>query len=161
MSNSASRLISDESGLVSSTSKLKRLELNWIGNLFLLPSCKSLIESIKSNCPKFHDEYWSLNISVTVNSNSVTKLLKPFAVTKPTGLNTSPTLKLYPLFSNTKLLTTNNVDPIPTDVLAAPIVTLTDAPVPVSVVAPIPLLDTPVIGRLLYEGSGILITGSV
>ena len=38
MSNNASRLISDESGLSSSTSKLRRFALNNNGNLTLVPS---------------------------------------------------------------------------------------------------------------------------
>ena len=78
--------------------------------------------------------------------------MTPIAVTNPTGLNTSPTLKLYPLFSNTKFVTVNRVEPIPTAVLAAPTSIVIDAPLPVSVVLPIPLLETPVTGRLEYEG---------
>ena len=120
------------------------------GNLVLEPSCNSLIESIKSNCPKFHDEYWSLNISVTVSSKSLIncEVFKNLSVTNPTGLNTSPTLKLYPVLSNSKFLIVNEVDPIPTVVVAAPTSNVRVTPVPVSVVDPIPLLETPVIGRL-------------
>ena len=130
----------------SAFSKLKRLALYINGNLVLSPSWSSFIESIKSNWPKFHDEYWSLNTSVTVNSKSV-RVVTPIAVTKPTGLNTSPSWNWYPVFSNTKLDTVNNVDPIPTEVFAALTPTVILAPVPVSVVDPIPLLETPVTGK--------------
>ena len=76
-------------------------------------------------------------------------------------MNTSPNLKLYPLLFNLKLTTSKDVDPIPTVVLAAPTTTSTVTPVPVSVVDPIPLLETPTIGRFSYDGAGIVITGSV
>ena len=42
---------------------------------------------------------------------------------------------------------------------AAPTSIVNVAPVPVSVVEPIPLLETPVIGRFWYEGAGISIFG--
>ena len=105
---------------------------------------------MKSNWPKFHDEYWSLNISVTVNSKSFIncEVFKNLSVTKPTGLNTSPTLKLYPVLSNSKFLIINEVDPTPTVVAAAPTSNVKVTPVPVSVVDPIPLLETHVIGKL-------------
>ena len=131
------------------------------GNLFLWPSCNSFIESIKSNSPKFHEEYWSLKTSRTVNSKSLTIDDIPFAVTNPTGLNTSPNLKSNPVLSRVKLLTVNKVEPIPTVVFAAPTSTVILAPVPVSVVDPIPLLDTPTTDKFSYEGDGISITGSV
>ena len=76
-------------------------------------------------------------------------VVTPMAVTNPTGLNTSPTLKLYPLFSKTKLDTVNKVEPIPTVVLAAPTSIVIKAPSPVSVVFPIPLLETPVTDNVI------------
>ena len=158
--SNASRLMRDDSALFSSISKLNRLELYIIGNLVLEPSWRSLIESMKSNCPKFHDEYWSLNVSKTVRLKSV-MVVTPVAVTNPTGLNTSPTLKLYPLFSNTKLVTVNKVEPIPTEVLAAPTSIVISAPFPVSVVFPIPLLETPVTDKLEYDGDETWIWGLV
>ena len=118
---------------------------------------------MKSNSPKFHDEYWSLNTSVTVNSKSFIncEVFKNLSVTKPTGLNTSPTLKSYPLLSNVKLFTSNDVDPKPTVVSAAPTPMVNVAPVPVSVVAPIPLLETPIMGRFSYDGEETCICGCV
>ena len=44
---------------------------------------------------------------------------------------------------------------------AAPTETLIDAPVPVSVVEPIPLLETPVTDKFSYDGAGMTIIGSV
>ena len=44
---------------------------------------------------------------------------------------------------------------------AAPTSIVNVAPVPVSVVEPIPLLDIPVIGRFWYEGAETWICGSV
>ena len=85
-------------------------------------------------------------------------MIKNLSVTNPTGLNTSPNLKLYPLLFNLKLTTSKDVDPIPTVVLVAPTsTTSTVTPVPVSVVDPIPLLETPTIGRFSYDGAGIVI----
>ena len=131
------------------------------GNLFLTPFCNSFMGSTKSKSPKFQEAYWSLNTSVTVNSKSLTIDDNPFAVTNPTGLNTSPTLKLYPFVSRVKSVTVNNVEPIPTLVFAAPTPIVNVAPVPVSVVEPIPLLDTPVTGRFWYEGAETWICGLV
>ena len=74
-------------------------------------------------------------------------MFRNLSVTNPTGLNTSPNLKLYPLLFNLKLTTSYDVEPIPTEVLAAPTSISTVTPVPVSVVEPIPLLETPTIGR--------------
>ena len=55
------------------------------------------------------------------------------------------------------LLISNNVDPIPTDVLDAPTSTLSNKLEPVSVVAPIPNLDTlQQLVRFSYVGSGII-----
>ena len=45
-----------------------------IGNLVLEPSCNALILSILSNSPKSQDAKLSVNISVTVKSNSLTLL---------------------------------------------------------------------------------------
>ena len=86
-------------------------------------------------------------------------MFKNLSVTNPTGLNTSPTLKLYPLPFSLKLVISYEVDPRPTLVLAAPTIRSKVTPVPVSVVDPIPLLETPVIGRFEYEGAEICICG--
>ena len=48
---------------------------------------------------------------------------------------------------NSKLVIWNEVEPIPTVVEAAPTSNVSVTPVPVSVVDPIPLLETPVIAR--------------
>ena len=77
-------------------------------------------------------------------------------MTNPTGLNTSPLLKLYPGLENLTSLTSNKVDPIPVDPLTFK---STNNPLPVSVVAPIPILETPTTGRLLYDGSETNISG--
>ena len=88
--------INDDWASFGSISKLSVFALYISGNLVLFPSWRSFIESIKSNCPKFQDEYWSLNTSVTVNSKSLINfdVFKNLSVTNPTGLNTSPILKL-------------------------------------------------------------------
>ena len=52
-----------------------------------------------------------------------------------------------------KFLTSKDVDPKPTVVFAAPTSIVNVAPLPVSVVDPIPLLETPIIGRFSYEGA--------
>ena len=57
------------------------------------------------------------------------------------------------------LFISNNVDPIPTDVLDAPTSTLSNKLDPVSVVAPIPNLDTPSTVRFSYVGSGMIRAG--
>ena len=118
------------------------------GNLVLLPSCKFLIESIKSNSPNCHDENWSLKICITSNSNSCIGLLKCDAVTKPTGLNLSPTLNECPGLAIWNSDISNVVEPIPTVVFAALTFTSINKLDPVSVVAPTPCLDTPIIGKL-------------
>jgi hypothetical protein len=62
----------------------------------------------------------------------------------------SPLLKLYPGLENLTSVTSNKVDPIPVE---PPTFKSNNNPVPVSVVAPIPNLETPTTGRLLYDGS--------
>ena len=52
--------------------------------------------------------------------------------------------KYYYFFKQVKFLTSNNVDPIP---VADPTSKSTNKPIPVSVVAPIPSLETPITGR--------------
>ena len=47
--------------------------------------------SIKSNSPNCHAENLSLKVCVTSNSNSCNGADKCAAVTRPTGLNLSPT----------------------------------------------------------------------
>ena len=53
----------------------------------------------------------------------------------------------------------DNVDPIPTLVLDAPTSTFNNRLEPVSVVAPIPNLDTPTTGKFSYVGSGTINLG--
>ena len=68
-------------------------------------------------------------------------------VTKPTGLNTSPTKNECPLLATSKSETIQEVDPIPVALSVGETATVINWPVPVSVVFPIPLLETPVISR--------------
>ena len=49
-------------------------------------------------------------------------------MTNPTGLNTSPLLKLYPGLENLTSLTSNKVDPIPVDPLTFKSTTNYDRP---------------------------------
>ena len=81
-------------------------------------------------------------MSITVNWNSDIGELSPFAVTNPTGLNTSPLWNEYPCLEILNLDTSKHVDPIPV-VELAPTSTFSKRPIPVFVVAPIPNLDTP------------------
>ena len=85
---------------------------------------------------------------MTVNSKSSTRFGTLLSVTRPTGLITSPTLKPNPGLSILNEVTVNNVEPIPV-VELAPTSTLTRSPLPVSVVAPIPSLETPTTSRLV------------
>ena len=66
----------------------------------------------------------------------------PRAVTSPTGLITSPFLNPKPGLAILNWETVNMVEPIPV-VELAPTSTVTFRPWPVSVVAPIPNLETP------------------
>ena len=59
-------------------------------------------------------------------------------------MNTSPLWNAYPGLEKLKFLTSNNVEPIP---VADPTSKSTNNPIPVSVVAPIPSLETPITGR--------------
>ena len=101
-----------------------------------------------------------MNTSVTVSSNSLTLLDKPNAVTKPTGVMTSPFLNPNPLLVILNDSTVCKVEPTPT-VELAPTFTDTFSPNPVSVVAPIPKRDTPTTSRSSYDGSGTIIWGLV
>ena len=85
---------------------------------------------------------------MTVNSKSSTRFGTLLSVTRPTGLITSPTLKPNPGLSILNEVTVNNVEPIPV-VELAPTSTLTRSPLPVSVVAPIPSLETPTTSRFV------------
>ena len=103
---------------------------------------------MKSNSPNCHDENLSLKICVTSNSNSWIGADKWAAVTNPTGLNLSPTLNEWPGLAIANSDISNVVEPIPTVVFAALTFTSTNKFEPVSVVAPIPCLDIPIIGKL-------------
>ena len=92
----AFKSMSWEVGLVTSFSKLNNCPLKYNGNLVFIPSCKFLILSIKSNSPNCQAENLSLNVCVTSNSNSCMGADKCAAVTRPIGLNLSPTLKEWP-----------------------------------------------------------------
>ena len=118
------------------------------GNLFLAPSCKFLIVSIKSNSPNCQAENLSLNIWVTSSSNSCKGADRWAAVTNPTGLNLSPTLNEWPGLAIANSDISNVVEPIPTVVFAALTFTSINKFEPVSVVAPIPCLDIPITGKL-------------
>ena len=131
-----------------SFSKLSNWPLKNNGNLFLAPSCKFLIVSIKSNSPNCQAENLSLNIWVTSNSNSWIGADKWAAVTNPIGLNLSPTLNEWPGLAIENSDISNVVEPIPTVVFAALTFTSTNKFEPVSVVAPIPCLDIPITGKL-------------
>ena len=103
---------------------------------------------MKSISPNCQEENLSLNISITSNSNSLIGFDRCDAVTRPIGLNLSPTLNECPSLATLKFFISNNVDPIPTVVAAALTSTSNNKLEPVSVVAPSPRLDTPIIGRL-------------
>ena len=150
--------INDESWLSLLISKLKNSPFNLIGNLFLSPSIKGVIGSIKSNSPKSQDEKLSVNTSVTVNSKSLTLFANPLSVTKPTGLITSPFLNPNPDLVILNEFTWCKVDPIPV-VGAAATSTVNLRPNPVSVVAPIPNLDTPTTSKSSYVGGSTSICG--
>ena len=90
---------------------------------------------------------------MTVNSSSVIGDVSDLSVTNPTGLNTSPFLNPKPGLVISKDLTSKRVDPIPV-VLLPPTSMFRSNPVPVSVVAPTPTLDTPVTGKFSYLGTG-------
>ena len=92
----AFKSMSWEVGLVTSFSKLNNCPLKYNGNLVFIPSCKFLILSMKSNSPNCQEANWSLNTSTTSSSNSCKGCDKWAAVTKPTGLNLSPTLNEWP-----------------------------------------------------------------
>ena len=154
----ASRSINAESGSVGSFSNDTNSPLYLNGNLVLTPFCKSLIESIKSNSPKFHAVNLSENVSRTVNSTSVIDVT-PLAVTNPTGLNLSPTLNEWPSLAILNDFAVDNVVPIPTVNSDAPTSIVISWPEPVSVVAPTPNLEIPVTGKLSYDGCGIVTIG--
>ena len=61
-------------------------------------------------------------------------------------MNLSPTLNECPALAILNSLISNSVEPIPTDVLDAPTLMFSSKFSPVSVVAPIPNLDTPITG---------------
>ena len=155
----ASKSINCDDAFVKSFSKLNIWPLKNNGNLTFSPSWRLAILSMKSISPNCQAENLSLNISRTSNSNSWIGEVKCEAVTNPTGLNLSPTLKEWPGLVILNLFISNNVDPIPTDVLDAPTSTLSNKLEPVSVVAPIPNLDTPSTARFSYVGSGIISAG--
>ena len=69
-------------------------------------------------------------------------------------------MKLYPFRLNSNSLTENKVDPIPV-APELPTSTVIRAPIPVSVVAPVPTLDTPTIGISSYDGLGVNSFGSL
>ena len=100
-----------------------------------------------------------MNILKTSNSNSLIGEVKCAAVTNPTGLNLSPILNECPGLDILKFDISKVVEPIPTVVLDAPTSTSISKLEPVSVVGPTPSLDTPTTGKLLYDGSGIIISG--
>ena len=81
-----------------------------------------------------------------------------FAVTNPTASTTSPFLYPNPLSIISYSDISNKVDPIPVTGLT---IAFTFRPVPVSVVGPIPSLDTPLTDRLEYDGSETIILGSL
>ena len=118
------------------------------GNLVFIPSCKFWILSIKSNSPNCQEENWSLKTSTTSNSNSCNGCDKWAAVTNPIGLNLSPTLNECPGLAIENSDISNAVDPSPTVVLAELTFTSSNKFLPVSVVAPKPILDTPTTGKL-------------
>ena len=97
---------------------------------------------------------------MTVNSSSVTGDVSDLSVINPTGLNTSPFLNPKPGLVISKDLTSKRVDPIPV-VLLPPTSMFRSNPVPVSVVAPTPILDTPVTGKFSYLGDGASILGLI
>ena len=140
--------INCERELLRSFSKLSNWPLKNNGNLVLDPSCKFWILSIKSISPNCQAENLSWKICVTSNSNSCIGADKCDAVTNPTGLNLSPTLNECPGLAIENSDISKVVDPIPTVVLAALTFTSTNKSEPESVVAPIPCLETPIIGKL-------------
>ena len=68
-------------------------------------------------------------------------------------------MKECPDLAILNLLISNKVEPMPTDVLDAPTSMLSNKLAPVSVVAPIPNLDTPSTGIFSYIGSGMINLG--
>ena len=78
------------------------------------------------------------------------------SVTSPTGLNTSPLWNPYPGLENLNSVTSKYVEPIPVD---PPTLRSISNPIPVSVVAPIPNLETPTTGKFSYDGSETNISG--
>ena len=70
-------------------------------------------------------------------------------------MNLSPTLNECPSLAILKSLILNNVEPIPTEVVAELTSTFNNKLEPVSVVAPMPNLETPMTGKFSYIGSGI------
>ena len=82
------------------------------------------------------------------------------STTRPTGLNTSPIWNPYPGLEIPNDETSNNVEPIPV-VELAPTSKVINKFDPVSVVLPIPLLETPITGRFSYDGDEIWIVGFV
>ena len=85
---------------------------------------------------------------MTSNSNSCNGADKWAAVTSPTGLNLSPTLNECPGLAIENSDISNEVEPIPTVVFDAPTFTSINKLEPVSVVAPIPCLEIPIIDKL-------------
>ena len=152
INNTASRSINCDVAFDKSFSKLRIWPLKNSGNLTFWPSWRLDILSMKSISPNCQAENLSLNISKTSNSNSWIGAVRCDAVTKPTGLNLSPTLNEWPGLVILNLLISNNVDPIPTEVLDAPTSTFNNRLEPVSVVAPIPNLDIPSTWRFSYIG---------
>ena len=114
----------------------------------LIPSSKFFIESIKSISPNCCAENLSEKVSSTSNSNSWIGWLKCAAVTRPTGLNLSPILNEWPDLAIENLEISKVVEPIPTVVEAALTSTSTNKLEPVTVVGPIPRLETPITGIL-------------
>ena len=101
--------------------------------------------SIKSISPNCQEENLSLKIWVTSNSNSCIGADKWAAVTKPTGLNLSPTLNEWPGLAIANSDISKVVEPIPTVVLDAPTLTSTNKLDPVSVAVSYTHLTLPTI----------------
>ena len=80
-------------------------------------------------------------------------------MTKPTGVNLSPFLKLYPFRLNSKLLTENKVDPIPV-APELPTSTVMRAQFQYQLWHQFQLL-TPTIGISSYDGLGVNSFGSL
>ena len=107
------------------------------------------------------------NIIVTgatggIGNSIIKKLYEAGANILATGTKNEKLEELKKKFENIKVLKfdiSKVVEPIPTVVLDAPTSTSISKLEPVSVVGPTPSLDTPTTGKLLYDGSGIIISG--